>query len=240
MNRKKQMMLAIAAAALLVVLALSAGLRNPEEPTVAVMIVNQDVPAGSVLKAEQLKQVDIPERLMITGYIQDGLQAVGRSTDHDLSSGQIIDRKWLHDQPSGIVYPAAMSDGRLYTLRLAAEHANGFWLATGNKVDVHIIPRAESEQELPDVLAGIEIAALIGVDQEAESGAATSVLASPSSSGSALVCLHVNSAQAHALAIAESRCTIKLIPINEPSNNGRDAEETEIPEASYSRQARFD
>jgi len=216
MNRKKQVILALAAAVLLVALALTAGLRDSGESMVQVLTTRNRITAGSALKADDLVLVDLPSRLMISSYLMDPKAVIGQSVDRDLQQGQLIDRSWLHEDPNGIAYPDARPDGRLYSLRLQPEQANGFWIATGNRVDIHLIPKGEAIEGLPDLLPGIRILSLIGSGKNEDSGAAASVLPGPSSSGSALVCLDVNTAQARVLAQAETRYVIKLVPLNEP------------------------
>lgn len=218
MNRKKQVILAMTAAALLVALVLTAGLRDTREPTVQVLTTKSRIAAGSTLKASDLTLVDLPNRLMISGYLTDPQAAIGRSVDRGLQPGQLIDRSWLHENPNGIVYPDARPDGRLYSLRLLPEQANGFWIASGNRVDIHLMPKGEAIEGLPDLLPGIRILSLIGTGKDEGSSAAASVLPGPSASGSALVCLDVNTAQAHVLAQAETRYVIKLVPVNEPTD----------------------
>lgn len=240
MNRKKQILLAMVTAAVLVAMTLIAGLRNPEEPTTTVVSAKIDVPAGTVILPSHLDLVELPQRLMTSGYLKETVLAVGQSTDRDLKSGQLLDSRWLHGRPEGIVFPEAAADGRLYTLRLPAEHANGFWLAAGNLVDIHLIPKGDPSPEIPDLLPDIRIASLIGTGQQEGSGSAVSVLPGPASTGNALVCLNVNSAQAHLLAQAETRCIIKLVPVNEPPVRSNGKKSPDILEASYpSSQARF-
>jgi len=216
MNRKKQVILAVTAAALLVALALTAGSRDDREPTVQVLIAKNNIAAGSTLRTGDLTMVDLPSRLMVSGYLTDTQAAIGRSVDRSLQEGQLIDRNWLHEDPYGIAYPDARPDGRLFALRLQPEQANGFWIASGNRVDIHLIPKGEAIEGLPDLLPNIRILSLIGNGKEEGNGAAASVLPAPSASGSALVCLDVNTAQARVLAQAESRYILKLVPLNEP------------------------
>lgn len=242
MNRKKQVLMALAIAGLLVALTVAAGLKNPKEPTVSVVAVRSDIPAGTVLREDHLMSIDLPQRLLIASYLKDIKLAVGQATELDLHEGQLLDSRWLNTQPEGIAFPEAITDGRLYTLRLPAEHANGFWLAAGNRVDVHLIPKGQPSDDLPDILPGIRIASLIGTGNSEGSGTAVTVLPSTLSSGSALVCLNVNTAQARVLAMAEACCTIKLVPINEPESDASAGSYLEIDLASFrlSPQARFD
>lgn len=222
MNRKTQILLSATAAVLLVGVALSAGLKEREDPTVFVLAAKGTIRAGQIVKPENLMALELPEKLNTQAYVTDPEWVVGRASDRDLSEGQLIDRRWLHDRPSGIAFPDARADGRLYTLRLQAEHANGFWLAAGNRVDVHLIPKGEPNMELPEVLPDVRILSIIGSGQGQQDRASMDQLVNPSSDGSALVCLDVNTAQAHVLAMAEPRCIIKLVPINELARDLRD------------------
>jgi Flp pilus assembly protein CpaB len=217
MKRKKQILLALAISGVLIALTLTAGMRRPNQEFASVVSIKTEVPAGMVILPEHLTMTRLPKELITTGYLTDIASVVGQSTDCTLYTGQLIDKRWLHQRSTGIVYPDAESDGRLYTLRLPAEHANGFWLAAGNIVDVHLIPKIKPAEEIPEILPGVRIASLIGTGKEQTAGTSSPVIAGSSSTGPTLICLNVNTAQARALAIAETMCTIKLVPVNEPA-----------------------
>lgn len=217
MKRKKQILLALAISGTLIALSLTAGMRKPNQEFISVVSIKTEVPAGMVILPEHLTIVRLPKELVIVGYLTDIASAVGQSTDSVLYAGQLIDKRSLHQRSTGIMYPDAEEDGRLYTLRLPAEHANGFWLAAGNIVDVHLIPKIKPAEEIPEVLPGVRIASLIGTGKDQTAGTPSPVIAGSSSTGPTLICLNVNTAQARALAIAETMCTIKLVPVNEPA-----------------------
>ena len=216
MQRKKQILLALFISSVLVAISLSASLRKPQESYISVVSLKAEVPAGTIILQEHLTIVQLPEKLNISAYLNDIKSVAGQSTDRALHTGQLLDRRWLNAQPNGIIYPEAITDGRLYTLRLAAENANGFWLAAGNVVDVHLIPKKAPSEEVPDILPNVRIVSLIGAGREQLAGSASAVVSGSSSSNLPLICLSVNTSQARALAIAETMCTIKLVPVNEP------------------------
>ena len=222
MNRKTQILLSVTAAVLLVGVALSAGLREREQPMVSVLTAKGTIRAGQVVTSEDLSVIELPERFRISEYVTDPEMVIGSASDRDLTAGQLIDRRWLHDRPAGVAFPDARTDGRLYTLRLQAEHANGFWLAAGNRVDVHLIPKGEPNVEIPDILPDVRILSIIGTGPAQTDRTSVDQYANPSADGSALICLDVNTAQAHVLAMAESRCIVKLVPINEPAGDLKD------------------
>lgn len=216
MNRKSQILWSVTAAALLVGVALSTGWRGQEAPMVPVVAAKGTIRAGQVVTSEDLMVLELPEKFNIQEYVTDPESVIGCASDRDLSEGQMIDRRWLHDQPAGIAFPDARADGRLYTLRLPAEHANGFWIAAGNRVDIHLIPKGEPHMEIPGILPDVRILSILGSGKPPADHAPQDLYANPSTDGSAMVCLDVNTAQAHVLALAESRYIVKLVPINEP------------------------
>ena len=218
MNRRKQILWSIIAASLLVGVALSTGMQDREVPTVSVVAAKGMIRAGQVVTSENLMVLEIPEKLRIQEYVTDLELVIGCSSDRDLSQGQLIDRRWLHAQPAGIAFPDARADGRLYTLRLPAEHANGFWIAAGNKVDIHLIPKGETRMEIPDILPDVRILSILGSGQPPTDRSSRDIYANQSTEGTAIICLDVNTAQAHVLALAESRYIVKLVPINEPAD----------------------
>ncbi len=218
MNRKKQIIWSAVAALLLVGVAYSTGLRPPDEPTRSVLAAKRAVRAGQVLAQEDFIAVKLPVKFVIDEYVTDPDVVIGAVTDRELSPGQLIDNRWLNTRPDGVAYPDGRTDGRLYTLRLQAEQANGFWLAAGNRVDVHLIPRGEPLEDLPDILPNVRVLAMIGLDQPSSQNGALSGAPAPLAGGTALVCLDVNTAQARVLARAEPCCVIKLVPINEPED----------------------
>lgn len=217
MTRKKQLILAMLLAVLLVGLALTAGISRPREAVTAIVSLRRAVKAGTVLGLDDLTLVSLPDRLVDSAYLRLMTDAVGRAPIHDLSAGQLVLRGWLRERPDGVAYPDAAAGSRLYTLNLRPEQANGFWLAAGNRVDVHLIPRGDGLSRnvsamLPEMLPGVRIAALIGGSEPSGS----SVLASGQSTGLPLVCLAVSAAEARILALAEPSYLIKLVPLNEP------------------------
>lgn len=216
MNRKSQILWSVTAAALLVGVAISTGWRGQEAPMARVVAAKGTIRAGQVVTSEDLMVLELPEKFNIQEYVTDPESVIGCASDRDLSEGQMIDRRWLHDQPAGIAFPDARADGRLYTLRLPAEHANGFWIAAGNRVDIHLIPKGEPHMEIPDILPDVRILSILGSGQPPADHAPQDLYANPSTDGSAMVCLDVNTAQAHVLALAELRYIVKLVPINEP------------------------
>ena len=217
MTRRKQLTFAFTLAGLLVALALAIGLGRPRPATICVVSIRRAVPAGTALNLDDLALVDLPVGLATPAYLDSQSDAVGMAPLHDLHAGQLLERGWLREHPAGIAYPDAAPAARLYTLKLKPEQANGFWLAVGNRVDVHLVPRSDAsirnDALLPDMLPAIKIAALIGADGDAAH--ALSVVGGQTDA-SPLVCLAVSATEARVLALAEASCTIKLVPLNEP------------------------
>ena len=68
--------------------------------------------AGQVVTSEDLMVLELPEKFNIQEYVTDPESVIGCASDRDLSEGQMIDRRWLHDQPAGIAFPDARADDR--------------------------------------------------------------------------------------------------------------------------------
>lgn len=229
MTRRRQLMFALTLAGLLVALALTAGFGRPRQPLNGVIALRRDCPAGALLTADDLMRVELPAELIHPGYLTTLGDAVGKAAVHDLHAAQLLERDWLRDRPAGIAYPDAESGGRLYTLSLRPEQANGFWLAAGNRVDVHLVPRNDktaangSSGGIPGMLPAVRIAALLGgsgsTGNSGPAGTSFSGMAGQATDGP-LICLAVSAAEARILALAEASCTIRLVPLNEPTASG--------------------
>ncbi len=229
MTRRRQLLLALTLAGLLVALALTAGFGRPRQTLTGVVALRRDCPAGAILTADDLMQVDLPAELIHPGYLTTLGDAVGKAAVHDLHAAQLLERDWLRDRPAGIAYPDAESGGRLYTLSLRPEQANGFWLAAGNRVDVHLVPRSDkmtasgSSGGLPGMLPAVRITALLGgsgrTGNSGPAGTSFSGMSGQVTDGT-LICLAVSAAEARILALAEASCTIRLVPLNEPAASG--------------------
>ncbi len=216
MTKRKQLLAAAGLAALLVSIAVIVGLGRPSLETVEVIALNNDITAGKILEAADLRIVQLPLDSAVDSVAKTPEEVIGKAALHSLYAGQILHQQWLRHQPAGIAYPDAAMDSRLYTLKLPPENANGFWLAAGNLVDVHLVQRGSTAEAansmLPEMLPSLKIVALL--DNRADANLAAGAPGGQASEP--LVCLAVKAAEARILAMAEAACLIKLVPLNEP------------------------
>ncbi len=213
--------MAVALAALLVTLSVIIGKGRPDPATTEIVVMRHDLTAGSILQPEDLKTIEIQAEAVSASALRTVDSAVGKALLHPLAAGQVVHDNWLRAQPAGIAYPDAAPGCRLYTLRLQAENANGFWLAAGNLVDIHLVSRGSSNVNgddnfssmLPEMLPAIKVTAILKKDDN-DSNSISAVAGQQADAP--LVCLAVSAAEARILAIAEASCLIKLVPVNDP------------------------
>jgi pilus assembly protein CpaB len=66
-------------------------------PQVSVVIVTQKIARGAVLSEEVVSEVQVPESLLVPGYITDKTQILGKRAKFDLDSGVILSTSMLTD-----------------------------------------------------------------------------------------------------------------------------------------------
>lgn len=206
MRHSIQVTLTIILTLVLVGLAWFAGRSRTQTRTRPVVLVRQSVSAGSRLELSDLSVIELPADQVQAEWVNDLHAAAGMWTAADLDQGEILLRDKLTDQSNGIVYPGSGPGRRLMTIRVDAAAANGFWLAEGSRVDIHLVPGSAADQEIK-VIRNIRILRIL---DGSSSGAA---LAKPGSDP--LLCLDLSAEQAVMLAAAESRYALKLSVVNE-------------------------
>ncbi len=211
MRKYRQAILAFLITTLILILV---WLTNRDQPTVVmrtVIAIRQPVAAGSAISADDISRVQMPDDPALGGYASDEAQVVGLWTLVPLTTGELVYRNHLTDQAAGISYPQAGPGRRVMTIKLNAEDVNGFWLAAGNHVDLHLIPRSEGSDWPVQVIRAVRVMSLLNEDGSRLAGLAGSAVQS------SLLCLDLSDEQAALLAVAEKQAEIKIAVINEPA-----------------------
>ena len=209
MRKYRQAILAFLITTLIMVLV---WLTNRDQPALtmrAVISLKQAVAAGAEITADDIVSLQLPDDPALNGYVSDETQVIGRWTLTSLAAGELIHSGHLAEQAAGLTYPQAGPGRRIMTIKLNPEDANGFWLAAGNRIDLHIIPRRDSTNWPTQVIRDVRIMALLNTD-----GTRLAALAGTNAQSS-LLCLDVSDEQASLLANAEKQADIKLAVINE-------------------------
>lgn len=209
MQRTKQILLTLAATVILAGLSWLAGASRPQVEWTSVAVARRDIPAGASLAAEDVTTVRIPAESVHSEWLMDPEAAVGLWTPTGLAEGEILHTRRLNDQPEGIQYPGPGPGRRMMTLRLDRASANGYWLAAGCRVDLHLVPRGAVNEPV-QVLKNIAVLRVL--DGSAQGSSA--VLASPQG-GDLLLCLDLSAAEAALLAYADIHYSIRLAVVNE-------------------------
>ena len=167
------------------------------------------VAAGTKLTAADLQTITIAADLMIEGYLSDPGLADGQWTPVDLSAGEILNQSRLTDMPAGLVYPDVEPGRRLMTIELSPADANGFWLTSGSRVDLYLIPRSRDQANGMVILEKVKIIALLN----GSSGPSDPLMQGQSGSSALLLCLDLSSEQAELIAQSTGIYDIKLAAI---------------------------
>lgn len=209
MRKYRQSLLAALLALALLGLTYWAGQGRQVIRKVNVVALAQDVPAGTCLKPEHLTVIELSENPALDIYIKSQDQAVGSWTNTGLKAGELLLATRLNSTSSGVSYPNPQSGHRLMTLELKAGDANGFFLAAGNRVDLHLVPRQLSAAA-PDIIRNVPVVALLGADGQPLEMPVDNL------QDTALLCLDLELAQASRLAVAISHDDVRVAAVNEP------------------------
>jgi|LSQX01.1.fsa_nt_gb Flp pilus assembly protein CpaB len=209
MQQKKQILLTLAATVILVGLSWLAGASRPKVAWASVAVASCEIPAGGSLKAGDIALIRMPVESVQPDWFSDPDSAVGLFSPTGLVAGEILHARRLSDQPEGIQYPGPGPGRRLMTLRLDRASANGYWLAAGCRVDLHLVPRGAADQPV-QVLKNITVLRVL--DGATQSGLA--VVAGPQSKD-LLLCLDLSVKEAALLAFADIHYSIRLAVVNE-------------------------
>ncbi len=208
MTRRRQVLIAVAAAATLLSVSYLAVRPQAEPVGVEIPVCAGDVPAGTRLEPGMLATARVPVDLIPDGAVRSAEDAVGRITDVGLRKGELLSEGRLSEEAGGVLHAGAGTGRRIAALSLAAEDAAGWWLSVGSRVDVHLLLPDGGGGTVHEVLPDLRVAALLDAKgNPVEAGARG---AAP-----ALLCLDVDEAQAARLAEAGWEGRIKAIIVNE-------------------------
>jgi Flp pilus assembly protein CpaB len=202
MRHSKQVTLTIVLTVVLVGLAWYAGRSRDKIQTTPVVVVQRTIESGSQLAPSDLGIVEMPVQLVRSCWVTDVHTAIGLFCTADLSEGEILLDSRLTGQTAGCVYPGTAPGRRIMTIRLDAAAANGYWLTEGSLVDIYLVPRSPTDQEI-QVLAGIRI---LKIMDKSESAA----FSYGAQGSDPLLCLDLSPQDAVLLAAAETWHTLKI------------------------------
>lgn len=209
MRKRKQLVLTIILGLLLAGLTWFAGLGRQTERTQLVVSARNDLSAGIQLSQDHLKLVSLPIDLVNENHFHSIEQLVGLWTKNILLTDEIVLAHRVSEQSEGLIYPDPAPGRRLLTLRMQPAQANGLWLAAGNTVDVHLIPRHLNSGYESQQLREIRIVAVLGPNRTDAGQEATKNLAD------SLICLDLSVEQADLIAAMLDHCTVRLAVVNE-------------------------
>lgn len=208
MTRRRQVLVALLAAAALLSVSYLALRPAAAASGVEVPVCAEDVPAGTRIEAAMLTTVRVPEDAIPDGAVREAVAAVGLRTPVLLRKGEMLSESRLSADALGIGHPGAGPGRRIAAVSLSTDEAAGWWLSEGSMVDVHLLFPDDGGGAAHDVLAGIRVAAVMDAKGnrigEGNEAGAPSVL-----------CLDVDEAQAARLAEAELGGRIRVTIVNE-------------------------
>lgn len=211
MRRTKQIILTILITLALLALVWSARAGGSPPKTIGVVAAKSDVPAGTLLAADQLMLVQLPETLQAGFYLTDIAEAAGQWTSSSISGGEILSRQRLTQTAAGVSYPDAGPGRRLLTIDLEPSDAVGFWLTAGSLVDLYMIPRNRDAGAEIQVLEKVRIMAIISP------ATSSPITGTQGRDGNAdgLICLDLNDEQARIIIGSRGLYDITLSAVNE-------------------------
>lgn len=128
-----------------------------------VLVAIRAVPAGSVVKAEQVKEIAWPQPPVPTGSIGKAADAIGQTAVAPIEANQMITRAMLASRDGGGADSAAMGipDGlRAVSLRVQDSAGVVSLLKAGHRIDVQVIgslPGFGQEPQLRTVLENMRV-----------------------------------------------------------------------------------
>jgi pilus assembly protein CpaB len=202
-------LLAAGSAAILVnALQLRSG-QEEEAPTIKVVGVAKDLPAGAVLTQSDVALTDVPTRGLPAGYLTAPEHVVGQVLGVPVVQGQILTGGCLVAKGTGQDLVRVLPPGmRAFTITLSSRFVQGGLIYPGCAVDVLAVfslPSSDKGEAVSTTLLD-NIQVLAVEDESVVSPAAEEEQARPnrrpSSSGTVSVTLKVTSKQAAALQLA--------------------------------------
>ncbi|MBP1757430.1 MAG: Chaperone for flagella basal body P-ring formation [Firmicutes bacterium] len=209
MRKHHQNLLAILLTLILLGFSYWAGRGQPAVRQVPVVVLAQNVPAGTILQPDHLTIVEIEDHPALTGYLHSPEQAIGQWSGSELKAGELLPASRVSATPCGVKYANPRPGHRLMTIELRSGEANGFYLAAGNLIDIHMVPK-QPAGAMTETFHRVPIVALIGTDGQ------PLTVPLESQNATALLCLDLDQVQAVRLAEAQSRDDIRVSVVNEP------------------------
>lgn len=220
MNKKKQIIwTCIFSLALFLILFFILS-QTVKEDTYTIFLVNRDLRSGTVLDETMLTSVKIPYSSTLPQTCRQMETIKGKTLNCDLNKGEVLSVRNLQPVQDGISYPDLDPGMVLYTLALEPDHANGWWIAKGNRVNLYLYtPAGLSEMsgtsdevinpgDSPGPIQMIESVKIMRIMDENGKEAVQGETAP------AMVCLEITKKQAETLFEAENVKKIKLIAEN--------------------------
>lgn len=208
MRKHRQILWSVLLAVILLGVAYWAGQDQPQPRQIQVVTLTRDVPAGSQLESTDLEAILVADHPSWTSYFADPVSATGLWTKTDLQAGEFLSKQQAGDPVTGLNYPNPGPGRRLMTVELKIGDANGLYLAAGNRIDLHLVPR-QRDGIAPQTLHDVPVVAVLGNHGQPLKLPLTGNLAT------ALLCLDVDRSQADILASAQSQAFIRVSVVNE-------------------------
>ena len=184
--------------------------RFAKEKTYPIFLLNRNVPAGCRIEKEMIRSVMVPESCIFPTALKKTADIVGSILSRDLNDGDILCLQDLQSSDSGIDYPTVSEGKLLYTLGLKPEDANGWWIRTGNEINLLLYDKTiDSNGSIKEnQMKQIESVKIIRIMDE--SGNEIIQSGKPPK----MVCLEMTEEQTQMLFQAENGKKIKLIAKN--------------------------
>ena len=164
MRKYRQMILAILLTVILLGLAYWAGQDKQKVRRIQIVVLKQTIPAGTLLKPEHLAVVELPENPALAGYLNDPGQAIGLWSQHRTQiRGNVLLAARAVPEASGVTFPNPRPGRRLMTLELKSGDANGYYLAAGNRIDLHLVPKQLNETAT-ETIRNVPVIAVLGTN----------------------------------------------------------------------------
>ena len=210
MRKSRQILLSLLLTVILLGAAYWAGRDQPDLRMVSIVALSQNVAAGTKLRESDRVVLQLPEHPALALYVSDPVQAAGLWSQRTLKTGELLALSDLGPEAAGLQFPNPGPGRRLMTLELKLGDANGLYLAAGNHIDLHMIPKQQNKMDLVQTsIDNVPIVAVLGTNgqpiQQPVSGQLSVVL----------LCLDVDQTQAQALARAQSDSFIRVAVRNE-------------------------
>lgn len=206
-----------------------------EDALVSVVVAASDIPAYSIVEADMLAVVEVPQSAVRTeanAYtnIDD---VVGSIALTSISKDEIVLSNHLRDKQNATVTPSIDDGKRAMTIAVTDITGVAGLIRVGNRVDVYFAaddPNHSSQYESVLLLENVTVLALDQqlADAKASDSDAETGTSSSKNSTYEMVTLHVDSEQAAKLSAAGSKGTLWLALRNQSDNatNGEIASST--------------